>query len=82
MPIYEYECAQCGKMSEILIGIGRDSGSPVCRYCGSHDLEKILSVSSFTFSDSGRAPGATCCGKDERCGSPPCKTGGICRRDQ
>jgi len=81
MPIYEYRCIQCGKVSEILFGVGPDNDSLVCQHCGSHDLEKILSVSSFTFADSSRAPGTTCCGRDERCDSPPCSSGGACRRD-
>ena len=82
MPIYEYRCNQCGKVSEILVGVGFDDEVFTCKHCGSSDLEKILSVSSFTFSDSSRAPGTTCCGRDERCDTPPCSTGGVCRKDQ
>jgi len=82
MPIYEYRCNQCGKVSEILVVVGPDNNSLACQHCGSHDLRKILSVSSFTFSDSSRAPGTTCCGREERCDTPPCTTGDICRRDQ
>jgi putative FmdB family regulatory protein len=81
MPIYEYRCTQCGEVSEILVGVGSDGETLICQHCGSSDVEKILSVSSFSFSDN-RAPGATCCGRDERCDSPPCSTGGMCRRDQ
>ena len=44
------------------------------------DLEKIMSLSSFTFSDGNRAPGTTCCGKEERCDTPPCDSGGVCRK--
>jgi len=82
MPIYEYRCNQCGKVIEILVGVGSYSDSLVCQHCGSHNLEKILSVSSFTVTDSSRAPWTTCCGREERCDSPPCSTGGTCRRDQ
>ena len=81
MPIYEYRCNQCGKVSEILVGVGPDDDNLMCQHCGSHSVEKILSVSSFTFADSNRAPGTTCCGREERCDSPPCSTGGTCRRD-
>lgn len=82
MPIYEYRCNQCSKVSEILVGVGSDNEVITCKHCGSSDLEKILSASSFTFSDSSRAAGATCCGREERCDTPPCTTEGICRRDQ
>jgi putative FmdB family regulatory protein len=82
MPIYEYRCNHCGQISEILITGSSDDEGIACKQCGSTDLEKILSVSSFAFSGSGRAPGSTCCGREERCDTPPCSTGGFCRRDQ
>ena len=82
MPIYEYRCNECGRVSEILVGLHSEGKALACQHCGSSDLEKILSVSSFTFTDSSRAPGKTCCGRDERCDSPPCSTGGVCGRDQ
>jgi len=82
MPIYEYRCNRCGKVSEILVGVGSDGEILTCKHCGSGDLEKILSVSSFTVTDGSRAPGTTCCGREERCDTPPCSTGGTCRRDE
>lgn len=82
MPIYEYHCNECGRVSEILVGLHSEGEILACQHCGSSDLEKILSVSSFTFTDSTRAPGKTCYGSDERCDSPPCSSGGVCRRDQ
>ena len=82
MPIYEYRCNQCGEVSEILVLAGSDDEVLACKKCGSSDLEKILSASSFTFSNGSRAPGTTCCGRSERCAAPPCSTGGMCRKDQ
>ena len=82
MPIYEYRCDQCGKISEILIGVSSGGKMLACKYCGSNDLIKILSVSSFTVTDSGMVPGATCCGREERCNTPSCETHGVCRKDQ
>ena len=81
MPIYEFRCSQCGKVSEILVGVGSEDDVFICKYCGSDDLEKIISVSSFTFSNSSQVPGTTCCGRQERCDAPPCSTGGICRKE-
>jgi len=81
MPIYEYRCNQCGEVSEILVGISSDEKVFHCTHCGSSDLEKILSVSSFTFSDASRTPGTTCCGREVRCDAPPCSTGGMCRKE-
>ncbi len=80
MPIYEYRCEACGNISEYLVGLGDDE--PIrCRQCGSDAMNKILSVSSFTLPSEGHIPGRTCCGKEERCESPPCSGGGACRRD-
>lgn len=81
MPIYEYRCNQCGEVSEILTGIGSDSDLPLCKNCGSTNLEKLMSASSFVSRDSTRASGTTCCGREERCDTPPCSGGGGCGRD-
>jgi putative FmdB family regulatory protein len=81
MPIYEYRCNECGRVSEILAGPRSEGEALVCQHCGSGDLEKIMSVSSFTFANAYRAPGKTCCGRDERCESPPCSSGGVCTKD-
>ena len=80
MPIYEYRCKQCGEVSEILTDVGSHNDNLECKNCGNPDLEKIMSLSSFTFSDGNRAPGTTCCGKEERCDTPPCDSGGVCRK--
>lgn len=41
MPIYEFECRQCGHRFEDLVVGG---SKPVCRACGGEDLERLLSV--------------------------------------
>ncbi|MBN2123068.1 MAG: zinc ribbon domain-containing protein [Deltaproteobacteria bacterium] len=80
MPIYEYRCESCGSVSEYLVGMGNDE--PIaCRQCGSRDMNRILSASSFALQSSERLPGRTCCGREERCETPPCSTGGTCRRE-
>lgn len=81
MPIYEYRCNQCGEISEILVSMGSEGERFTCEHCGSRDLTKILSVSSYTLPEASRAPGTTCCGREERCDAPPCSTGGTCRKD-
>jgi putative FmdB family regulatory protein len=81
MPIYEYECSECGKVSEIMVGIGAQSDALQCKYCSSTTLNKILSFTSIATTSS-RPRGRTCCGREERCDTAPCSTGDICRRDQ
>jgi putative FmdB family regulatory protein len=50
MPIYEFECKQCGSRFEELLSA--DPGSPPCPGCGSRRTRRLLS----TVSPSGRQP--------------------------
>ena len=79
MPIYEYRCSSCGSVSEYLVGVG--NGENVrCKACDSEDMVRILSPSSYAMGTARQAPGQTCCGREERCDTPPCSGGGGCRR--
>ena len=42
MPIYEYQCAACGKVSEILQKFS-DPAPAKCELCGSGPVSKLLS---------------------------------------
>jgi len=82
MPIYEYQCLKCHKISEFLIGVGQGDAKIQCKHCGSKELNRIFSKSFVTM---GRGiqdsyNGKTCCGRDERCEKPPCFDGGQCTR--
>ena len=77
MPIYEYKCLDCGKISEIFL---RSSESIECLTCGSKNLQRLLSA-SYGIRMSASMPGRTCCGRTERCETPPCSTEGSCGRD-
>ncbi|MBW2060747.1 MAG: zinc ribbon domain-containing protein [Deltaproteobacteria bacterium] len=79
MPIYEYRCKACGNVTEFLVSPDEEI-AVFCSHCDSHDMEKIMSVASFLGDTTERIPGQTCCGREERCDSPPCSTGGSCRR--
>jgi hypothetical protein len=63
-----------------LTGLG-PSEEVACRECGSNKMEKLMSVMSFMTHSPQREAGRTCCGRDERCETPPCSSGGACRRD-
>jgi putative FmdB family regulatory protein len=45
MPIYEYECKACGHEFEQLI---RTGDVPACPSCKSHELTRLLSLSSVS----------------------------------
>jgi len=79
MPIYEYRCLDCGKVSEVFLR-SPDSKDIECPSCGGKNLERVLSASYAIRTDSSM-PGRTCCGRTERCEMPPCSSDGTCRRD-
>ena len=49
MPIYEFRCQACGEVSEIFQGVGDKDGPLQCKYCGSKELERVLSPRFFSF---------------------------------
>lgn len=65
MPLYEYECRECGKRFEAFV---TGSRRPVCPSCHGENLEKLLSV----FGVGGAATGPA--GKSPAGGS--CSSGG------
>ncbi len=76
MPIYEYECKDCGKISEVLV-FGNDEAVS-CAFCNSSDLKKLMSAHSTVGSSDNRTGGtpAGCCGMPNSCGSPGSCCGG------
>ena len=82
MPIYEYRCNDCGKINEFFLKTTKDEKETKCKHCGSEDLHKIFSKSNISTKGHliGSQGGKTCCGRDERCDTPPCSDDGICKR--
>lgn len=80
MPIYEYECLNCGEQCEFIERVSGEVADKVCRHCGSPAVKRILSkgVTSRREGMIGSRGGKTCCGREERCGSPPCSEQGSC----
>ncbi len=79
MPIYEYKCLDCGKISEIFLR-SPNTETIECPICRSKNLQKLVSA-SYAIRMDASMPGRTCCGRTERCETPPCSSGGACRRD-
>ncbi len=78
MPVYEYKCLHCGKAFEELVGHADEAVN--CPACGSQEVRRLLSVPASVRVADARAGGLTCCGRTERCESPPCSDGGGCWR--
>lgn len=77
MPIYEYKCQSCEKVSEVLVHSFSSPGNPSCPGCGNQDMERLVSVPSLV-TEKGKPSGSTCCGRTERCDKPPCSSSGKC----
>jgi putative FmdB family regulatory protein len=64
MPLYDFLCSDCGKISEILVASSNEKAK--CISCGSGNVIKMLSApSSLSGEASGRMPGpgdTACCG--------------------
>lgn len=80
MPIYEYKCNSCGEVQEVLHKSMGKRESVKCSICGSDDLKRLISVASVSMGGSS-SKGLTCCGREERCSTPPCSTEAGCRRN-
>ncbi len=82
MPIYEYRCENCGKLSEFLFGVAREEVKLVCGHCGSGKLQKIFSRNFVSKGgDSKRLPDCgTCCSREGDYSKAPCFNNGICGR--
>jgi putative FmdB family regulatory protein len=77
MPIYDYRCRECGRVSEIFLRSWNDE--PRCPHCDSESIKKLPSA-SYTMKIGRGGGGTTCCGSKERCETPPCSSGDVCRR--
>jgi len=71
MPIFEYECKECGNTSEYLVGVSSENEKIECKKCGSVDVEKIFSAHARINTE--KKPASTCaeagvCPHAEMCG--------------
>lgn len=78
MPLFDFLCLDCGKVSEILVASSEDDLK--CRACGSGNVKKMLSaVSSLSGVKKSTLPGAgdtACCGSSP--GHAGCAGPGSC----
>jgi putative FmdB family regulatory protein len=70
MPIYEYQCTECGERFEVRQSIGEDGSSLNCPKCNAQNLRKL--ISSFFSPGSSEISEASCptCSSGV-CGLPP-----------
>ena len=75
MPIYEYECADCGSKFELLQSFSQANGTASCPQCRKTAERVVSRCASFSRDDRGIATplgstGGSCAG----CGSGSCGT--------
>ncbi len=76
MPIFEYECTACKKVSELLIGVSLSKVEIQCSYCGSKKMHRKISRS---FVSTGSKTKQEFCAQKGPCqASPSCMNGGGC----
>ena len=76
MPIYEYDCADCGARSEFLVGVTAEAITPACDSCGGTHLEKRLSAFGVVHSTPSYAAADCACGDPASCDA--CAPAGGC----
>jgi len=70
MPLYEYRCRDCGKVSELLMGLS-GSRQVKCSHCGSERMEKLLSApASIRVKGTPSTSSSECCGLTNPCNDP------------
>jgi putative FmdB family regulatory protein len=80
MPLYDFLCLDCRKVSETLVS--RSGDLPVCPDCGSRNLKRLLSApSSLSGAAKQGLPGAgdtACCGSTPGQGAGCAGPGSCC----
>jgi putative FmdB family regulatory protein len=78
--IYEYKCQVCGEVLEVLQYPGEDEPRE-CPRCGGNQLVRLISRPTVIRKGGLPKGGTTCCGRAERCDTPPCSEDRVCKRE-
>jgi putative FmdB family regulatory protein len=73
MPIYEFECAACGRRFEDLVSLSADLSKVECPACGRRKARKLLSVFATSARGNGGGRSASSCAA---CSTHNCATCG------
>ena len=75
MPIYEFKCLKCEEYMEILVMGAEDNQVDMkCRKCGSEELERILSTTSYSVAGGGGAAKSGPSTESRTCSGGSCTT--------
>jgi len=62
MPLYEYECTDCGERFEVLQQVGEDGHGLTCPQCGAGEPRRKLSTFAASTGGEGAATAGSACG--------------------
>ena len=74
MPIYEFQCTQCGAKKEILFLQKDEKIEMKCDKCGSDELHRILSASNFSVPGGPAATAPRATSTTHNCSGGSCTT--------
>ncbi len=69
MPIFEFKCNKCGNFQEIILTSSQQKVELKCERCGSHELQRVISKTSYIMGSSGERIKTTTkeCGPGNSC---------------
>jgi putative FmdB family regulatory protein len=73
MPIYEYQCKDCGKKFELLRSFSQADEQTQCQSCNSTEVRRLVTAAN-AFSNGASLGGSSQCGS---CASGNCSSCGI-----
>ena len=62
MPIYEYQCNECGERFELFVRSSVRRDAPTCPKCGSLKVQKAISLFGIGGADGSSKSSAASCG--------------------
>jgi putative FmdB family regulatory protein len=74
MPIYEFQCADCGEKKEILFRANDEKIEMKCDKCGSENLQRVLSATNFSVPGGSAASAARATKSTHNCSGGSCTT--------
>ena len=60
MPIYEYQCEECGERFEVFVRSSSQQATATCPKCGSGEVQKAISLFGVGGTSAGSTSGASC----------------------
>jgi putative FmdB family regulatory protein len=73
MPVYEFRCLKCDEVFEILVIKNQDEVEMKCPHCGSGELERVLSTTSYSVGP-GKGASTSPTVESRQCASGSCST--------